>query len=146
LFPIIIDFDYNIFVLCTPIPLLQQQQQQHTTVFIPPTLLENMLTKIFTSLLFIQETLAFVSQNGGHLQRLSSSSSQLFLSSVPSDVSTTDSTLDELKSDLVRACTRSSGKPLLNEIKMLVADLEEKAEAQGIGQASSLTGILAGEW
>jgi hypothetical protein len=103
-----------------------------------------MLTKIFTSLVFIQLTFAFVSQNGGHLRR--SSSSQLFLSSVPSDVSTTDSTLDELKSDLVRACTRSSGKPLLDEIKMLVADLEEKAEAQGIGQASSLTGILAGEW
>jgi hypothetical protein len=54
--------------------------------------------------------------------------------------------LDELKADLVRACTRTSGKPLLDEVTMLVAELEEKAEGQGMGQSSSLTGILAGEW
>jgi hypothetical protein len=68
-------------------------------------------------------------------------------SSVPSDVSTTaaDSTLDDLKSDLVRACTRTS-KPLLDEIQILVRDLEDKAELIGVGQSSSLTGLLSGEW
>ena len=67
-------------------------------------------------------------------------------SSVPSDVSSTSSlSLADLKTDLVRACTKED-KPGLNEIKMLVRDLEDKAEMVGEGQASSITGVMAGEW
>jgi hypothetical protein len=52
----------------------------------------------------------------------------LKLSSQPSDSRSLDRlTLDELKIDLVRCCTRSS-KPLLDEVRSLVSDLEEKAE------------------
>ena len=54
-------------------------------------------------------------------------------------------TLNELKADLVRACTKDE-KPSLTEVQGLVRDLEEKAEMVGEGQASSITGILAGEW
>jgi hypothetical protein len=32
------------------------------------------------------------------------------------------------------------------EVKMLVRDLEEKAEMVGEGQSSSSTGLMAGEW
>jgi len=67
-------------------------------------------------------------------------------SSVPSDVSSTSSlSLADLKADLVRACTKDD-KPGLNEIKMLVRDLEDKAEMVGEGQASSIAGLMAGEW
>lgn len=66
-------------------------------------------------------------------------------SSVPSDTSSMSLTLDELKADLVRACTKDE-KPSLTEVQGLVRDLEDKAEMVGEGQASSITGILAGEW
>ena len=75
-----------------------------------------------------------------------------FYSSVPSDAVTSDLTLDELKADLVRVCTRStkvspslyfhdglfsecmltiftrSVQPLQDEVNSLVKDLEDKAE------------------
>jgi hypothetical protein len=72
--------------------------------------------------------------------------SQLASSSAPSDVSSSEATLEELKADLVRACTRDSGKPLLDEIQSLVRDLEDKAEQVGVGQSSASSGMLAGEW
>jgi len=75
----------------------------------------------------------------------------LLFSSAPSDVSSASSTLDDLKTDLVRACykasdTSSSSKPTINVIKMLVRDLEDKAELVGEGQSSSTTGLISGEW
>lgn len=75
----------------------------------------------------------------------------LLYSSIPSDISSSSSTLDDLKTDLVRACnkasdTSSSNKPTTNEIKMLVRDLEDKAELVGEGQSSSTTGLISGEW
>jgi hypothetical protein len=67
-------------------------------------------------------------------------------SSIPSDVSTTPSlTLADMKADLVRACTKED-KPGLSEIKTLVRDLEDKAEMVGVGQVSSISGLMAGEW
>jgi hypothetical protein len=48
-------------------------------------------------------------------------------SSAPSDTGTFDLTVDDIKTDLVRCCTRQS-KPLLDEVKRLVQELEEKAE------------------
>lgn len=67
-------------------------------------------------------------------------------SSVPSDVSTTPSlSLSDLKADLVRACTKEE-KPALSSIKTLVRDLEDKAEMVGVGQVSSISGLMAGEW
>jgi hypothetical protein len=71
-------------------------------------------------------------------------------SSVPSDVSYSSSTVDALKADLIRACTSasssSSKKPDLDTIRMMVRELEDTAEEMGIGQASSLSGFLSGEW
>ena len=48
-------------------------------------------------------------------------------SKLPSDVVASTLSLDDLKTDLVRCCTRKS-KPLLDEVRSLVRDLEEKAE------------------
>ena len=48
-------------------------------------------------------------------------------SSVPSDVVGLDLSLDDIKADLVRACTRSS-KPSLSEVRSMVGELEDKAE------------------
>ena len=56
----------------------------------------------------------------------SSRRSRLF-SSIPSDVSSADQTLEELKADLVSICTRST-KPTLEEVRTVVKELEEKAE------------------
>jgi len=72
--------------------------------------------------------------------------STTLFSSVPSDVSASSSlTLADLKADLVRSCTKED-KPSLSEIKMLVQQLEDKAELVGVGQASSTSGLMAGEW
>jgi hypothetical protein len=49
-------------------------------------------------------------------------------SSVPSDVAIFDLSLDDLKADLVSTITRSSSKPLVDEVRSLVRQLEEKAE------------------
>lgn len=67
-------------------------------------------------------------------------------SSVPSDVSSAPSrSLNEHKSDLVRACTADT-KPSLNDIKTMVQELEQKAELVGEGQSSSSAGLLSGKW
>ena len=69
-------------------------------------------------------------------------------SSVPSDVSSFSSnsrSLGELKDELVETCTRST-KPMLEEVRTIVRELEEKAELVGEGQASSVSGLLDGEW
>jgi len=72
-------------------------------------------------------------------------SAQVF-SSAPSDLDSSSSrTLDDLKDDLFRTCSRSN-KPLLDEVRTIVRELEEKAEDVGIGQASAVSGLLAGEW
>ena len=54
-------------------------------------------------------------------------------------------TLDDLKQDLIKTCTRSN-KPPLDEVKMIVRALEDKAELVGEGQASAVSGLLVGEW
>ena len=77
------------------------------------------------------------------------------LSSIPSDMSSATLTLNDLKTDLVRACniatdkelsSSSLSKPTINEIRSLVKDLEDKAEMIGEGQTSSSSGLMAGEW
>jgi len=50
----------------------------------------------------------------------------------------------EVKSDLVDACDTSN--PSKSDILALSRDLEEMGEQVGIGQASSLSGLLTGEW
>ena len=64
-------------------------------------------------------------------------------SSVPFDVED-DRELEDLKSDLVRICERTSPNP--DEVATAVRELEERAEQVGIGQASSLSGFMSGEW
>mmetsp|Transcript_7750 Transcript_7750/g.11147 ORF Transcript_7750/g.11147 Transcript_7750/m.11147 type:complete len:300 (+) Transcript_7750:97-996(+) len=59
--------------------------------------------------------------------------------------SSTKDDLDELKADLFRCCDRST-KPLVDEVKMIVRDVEDMAELLGIGQCSSSSGLMNGEW
>eukprot|EP00339_Tiarina_fusa_P005654 CAMPEP_0117001900 /NCGR_PEP_ID=MMETSP0472-20121206/3744_1 /TAXON_ID=693140 ORGANISM="Tiarina fusus, Strain LIS" /NCGR_SAMPLE_ID=MMETSP0472 /ASSEMBLY_ACC=CAM_ASM_000603 /LENGTH=279 /DNA_ID=CAMNT_0004702059 /DNA_START=13 /DNA_END=852 /DNA_ORIENTATION=+ len=66
-------------------------------------------------------------------------------SAIPSDVSSTDKTLEDLKEDLISLCAGSS-KPSLDDVRSAVRELEDKAEQIGIGQSSSLSGLMNGEW
>lgn len=77
-------------------------------------------------------------------------------SSSPSDstddpfitASTSSPSIDRLehqKSDLVRLCT-GTNKPSLEDVKRRVDELELLAEQVGMGQASSCSGLLSGEW
>jgi len=54
--------------------------------------------------------------------------------------------LENLKQDLVQYCSSSSSKPSLENVREKVRNLEELAEQIGIGQASSTSGLLNGEW
>jgi hypothetical protein len=54
-------------------------------------------------------------------------------------------TVDEFKADLVRTCSRVP-KPEAIEVNRMVQELENVAEQMGIGQASSISGLLSGEW
>ena len=53
--------------------------------------------------------------------------------------------LESCKADLVRTCTQSE-KASLDRIQDLVAELEMLGEQVGVGQASSNSGLLSGEW
>ena len=53
--------------------------------------------------------------------------------------------LDTAKNNLVSACGRSP-KPAASEIQGLVQSLETTAEQLSVGQASSISGLLNGEW
>lgn len=85
----------------------------------------------------------------------STTTATTLLSSIPSDMSSATLTLNDLKTDLVRACNKATdkelsssslSKPTINEIRSLVKDLEDKAEMVGEGQTSSSSGLMAGEW
>mmetsp|Transcript_8724 Transcript_8724/g.12397 ORF Transcript_8724/g.12397 Transcript_8724/m.12397 type:complete len:311 (-) Transcript_8724:46-978(-) len=59
--------------------------------------------------------------------------------------------LEDLKESLVRLCVGSSNggtgtKPSLGDVLSVVRELESVAEEVGIGQASSSSGLLSGEW
>lgn len=100
--------------------------------------------KLLVSIAIAPLVAAFSPQQTTNNQRTTVRETTLF-SSVPSDVSSVSLSLDDLKADLVRACT-AENKPALNDVKSMVRDLEEKAEMVGEGQSSSSSGILAGEW
>lgn len=72
-------------------------------------------------------------------------------SAQPSDVDSFSSAatierLQELKMDLVRLCTRTKAKPSRNEVQSLVSDLESVAQQVNVGQFSSKSGLLSGQW
>jgi hypothetical protein len=54
-------------------------------------------------------------------------------------------TVNQIKADLVRTCSRVP-KPESMEVNRMVQELENAAEQLGIGQASSISGLLSGEW
>jgi hypothetical protein len=62
-----------------------------------------------------------------------------------SDAAPSVETVDKLKADLVRTCSRVP-KPEAIEVNRMVQDLESVAEQVGLGQASSISGLLSGEW
>lgn len=53
--------------------------------------------------------------------------------------------LESCKADLVQMCTQSEKAPL-DQIQNFVAELEMLGEQVGIGQASSNSGLISGEW
>lgn len=53
--------------------------------------------------------------------------------------------LETLKAELVKTC-RKSPKASREEIRTLVSELEIVAEQAGVGQSSSFSGLLNGEW
>ena len=53
--------------------------------------------------------------------------------------------LESCKADLVRMCTQPEKAPL-DRMQDLVAELEMLGEQVGVGQASSNSGLLSGEW
>jgi hypothetical protein len=58
-----------------------------------------------------------------------------------SETSTTS--VEALKSDLLRASSLTSGS---NDMATLVQQLEHAGEREGVGQGSSISGLLSGEW
>ena len=66
------------------------------------------------------------------------------------EVTASDAAVNDLKERLVRLClTSSSSEPSASkkaQVQNLVRDLEEAAETAGIGQASAVSGLLAGTW
>jgi hypothetical protein len=100
------------------------------------------VSRVFAVTLVVAPASAFSVNNR---RSATTSRTQLF-SAAPPDVGSSPSlSLDDLKADLVRTCTRSS-KPLLDEVRTIVRELEDKAEMVGVGQASAVSGLLAGEW
>lgn len=55
------------------------------------------------------------------------------------------STVNDIKGRLLRICSRPT-KPSASEVVPLIDELEAEAEMVGIGQGSSISGLLAGEW
>jgi len=53
--------------------------------------------------------------------------------------------LETLKTDLFQMCSRGT-KPQMYEVNDLIHQIEETGELVGIGQATTSSGLLAGEW
>ena len=76
---------------------------------------------------------------------------KLFLSEIPFDEESpaispaSEERLEQIKEGLVSCCTRAT-KPSADEVQRIVQELEEMAEQVGIGQASSISGLMNGEW
>lgn len=90
---------------------------------------------------------AFGRSRGSYIRLRSSSPSDStddpFLTSPTSSPSI--DLLESQKSELVRLCT-GSDKPPLEDVRRRVDELEMLAEQVGMGQASSCSGLLSGEW
>ena len=75
----------------------------------------------------------------------------LFMSEIPSDEESpvvspaSEERLEQIKEDLVSCCTQPT-KPSAQEVQRIVQELEETAEQIGVGQASSISGLMNGEW
>lgn len=81
---------------------------------------------LFVSAVATPPTILAFQQAHGTVAPARRSTISLF-SSAPSDVSSADQSLDDLKADLVSVCTRSN-KPTLTEVQTVVRELEDKAE------------------
>ena len=109
----------------------------------------------FVSLIGYASAFTQQSNKARSLMTSTTTTATTLLSSIPSDMSSATLTLNDLKTDLVRACNKATdkelsssslSKPTINEIRSLVKDLEDKAEMIGEGQTSSSSGLMAGEW
>ena len=109
----------------------------------------------FVSLIGYASAFTQQSNKARSLMTSTTTTATTLFSSIPSDMSSATLTLNDLKTDLVRACNKATdkelsssslSKPTINEIRSLVKDLEDKAEMIGEGQTSSSSGLMAGEW
>ena len=89
--------------------------------------------------------------SGATPQKLLRRNNNLFMSEIPSDEESPDTSpasedrLEQIKEGLVSCCTRST-KPSVEEVQRIIQELEETAEQIGVGQASSISGLMNGEW
>ena len=91
-----------------------------------------------------QQAVSFVQPSNPSPATPSSSSSSFPLRETASGQLLLDQ-VDMIKSDLVKTCQQSP-KPSREDIRSLVTELEAVAEQAGVGQSSSFSGLLNGEW
>jgi PAP_fibrillin len=114
------------------------------------------LPALFISGLLSHSVVAFIAdvvspnrqkQAAAHHRAVVAIHKALFSTSPATSTTVTVETLNGKKADLVRLCQQSSSnKPRKEQVSECVQDLEATAEQLGIGQASSLSGLLSGEW
>lgn len=106
------------------------------------------LSTILAFLLWASTSLAFAPLFNSHEARTTVARSVQGSSSTDATAPTDSTSVEELnrlKANLVRSCSVRP-KPALEGIKDAVRELESAAELLGVGQASSLSGLLNGEW
>jgi hypothetical protein len=101
-----------------------------------PALLFLLASVLITS---CQSFISISISSGHRIQRYQSSA----IDSEPLPLNVDD--LEDLKSELVRTC-KASPKPSLDLVRSLVQQVEGVGEQLGIGQSSSSSGLLSGEW
>ena len=103
--------------------------------------------RIIVFLLSLETAASFLSSRAPTFS-CSRSNGRLFDASTTADAApspTPMEQLNQLKTDLVSTCNKSP-KASRDEIRSIVTDLEIVAEQVGVGQSSSFSGLLNGEW
>lgn len=72
------------------------------------------------------------------------SSTNVSVSDVEDDTTSTDIPFMDMKSQLIRMCQKKNVNQ--SEMKIMINQFEDKAEQYGIGQSSAISGLLNGEW
>jgi hypothetical protein len=104
----------------------------------------NVLIGWLLLVLQVQPSLTFVSNTPCRTQR-TVGRCDLSSTNLKDELPPSSQAVNDVKHRLVRLC-QSSKKPDTYQIRDLISELEQTAEQAGIGQASAVSGLLAGEW